>query len=146
MFKAEISGRGQKPYHATWSRTPPDASFPQPIPNKTAPALAKKLLTEAGFPNGFSTTFAFTVGQTATAEPLAALIKEALGKVGIQVEIQKKPDAEFNTLESDKKMPFFTDAATAWLPYTDYFFYLYFPPSPRWNFASFKSTKMEEVI
>ena len=35
-----------------------------------------------------------------------------------QVEIQKKPDAEFNTLEAEKKMPFFTDGATAWLPYT----------------------------
>src|SRR5260370_24807909 len=97
MFKAEISGRGKKLYDATWSTTPPDASFPQPIPNKTDPALAKKLLTEAGFPNGFSTTFAFTVGQTATAEPISALIKEALGKVRIQVEIQKKPDAALNT-------------------------------------------------
>jgi peptide/nickel transport system substrate-binding protein len=145
MFKASIFGRGKKLYDATWSTTPPDASFPQPIPNKTDPALAKKLLTEAGFPNGFSTTFAFTVGQTATAEPLSALIKEALGKVGIQVEIQKKPDAEFNTLESDKKMPFFTDAATAWLPYTYYFFYLYFTRDQRWNFASFKSTKMEDL-
>ena len=145
MFKASVFSRGKKLYDATWSTTPPDASFPQPIPNKTDPALAKKLLTEAGFPNGFSTTFAFTVGQTATAEPLAALIKEALGKAGIQVEIQKKPDAEFNTLESDKKMPFFTDAATAWLPYTYYFFYLYFTRDQRWNFASFKSTKMEDL-
>jgi peptide/nickel transport system substrate-binding protein len=145
MFKASIFGRGKKLYDATWSTTPPDASFPQPIPNKTDPALAKKLLAEAGFPNGFSTTFTFTVGQTATAEPLSALVKEALGKVGIQVEIQKKPDAEFNTLESDKKMPLFTDGATAWLPYTYYFFYLYFTRDQRWNFASFKSARMEEL-
>jgi peptide/nickel transport system substrate-binding protein len=145
MFKAAIFGRGRKLYDGTWSTTPPDASFPQPIPNKTDPALAKKLLGEAGFPNGFSTTFAFTVGQAATAEPLAALVKEALGKAGIQVEIQKKPDAEFNTLASERKMPFFTDGATAWLPYTYYFFYLYFTREQRWNFSSFKSTKMEEL-
>src|SRR4029450_2878758 len=145
MFKAAIFGRGKKLYDGTWSGTPPNASFPQAIPNKTDPALAEKLLAEAGYPNGFSTTFAFTVGQTATAEPGAALVKEALGKAGIQVEIQKKPDAEFNTLASERKMPFFTDGATAWLPYTYYFFYLYFTRDQRWNFSSFKSTKMEEL-
>jgi len=145
MFKAALFSRGTKLYDASWSTTPPDASFPQAIPNKTDPALAKKLLAEAGFPNGFSTTFAFTTGQAATAEPMAALLKEALGKVGIQVEIQKKPDAEFNTLESDKKMPLYTDGATAWLPYTYYYFYLYFTRDQRWNFASWKSTKMEDL-
>jgi peptide/nickel transport system substrate-binding protein len=145
MFKASIFGRGRKLYDAGWSTSPPDASFPQPMPNKTDPALAKKLLAEAGLPNGFSTTFAFSTGQAATAEPMAALLKEALGKVGIQVEIQKKPDAEFNTLESDKKMPFFTDAATAWLPFTYYFFYLYFTRDQRWNFASWKSKGMEDL-
>lgn len=145
MYKAAIFGRGTKLYDAAWTTTPPDASFPQPIPNKTDPALAKKLLAEAGFPEGFSTTFAFTAGQAATAEPMAALLKESLAKVGIKVEIQKKPDAEFNTLESDSKMPFFTDGATAWLPFTYYFFYLYFTRPQRWNFAAWKSTPMEEL-
>lgn len=145
MFKAAIFGRGTKLYGGTWATVPPDASFPQAIPNKTDLAKAKALLAEAGHPNGFSTTFAFTAGQTATAEPMAALVKESLGKIGIQVEIQKKPDAEFNTLESDKKMPLFTDGATAWLPYTYYFFYLYFTRDQRWNFSSWKSKKMEDL-
>ena len=144
MFQASIFGRGKKLYGARWS-TAPDASFPQPMPNHTDPAAAKKLLAEAGYPDGFSTTFAFSTGQAATAEPMAALVKEALGKVGIKVEIQKKPDAEFNTLESDKTMPFFTDAATAWLPFTYYFFYLYFTRDQRWNFASWKSLAMEQL-
>jgi peptide/nickel transport system substrate-binding protein len=145
MFKAAIFGRGTRLYGGTWATVPPDASFPQAIPNKTDLAKAKALLAEAGHPNGFSTTFAFTAGQTATAEPMAALVKESLGKIGIQVEIQKKPDAEFNTLEAEKKMPLFTDGATAWLPYTYYFFYLYFTRDQRWNFASFKSKKMEDL-
>ena len=144
IFKAAIFERGRKLYGADWS-TPPDASFPQPMPNKLDLAAARKLLAEAGHPNGFSTTFAFAVGQAATAEPLAALVKESLGKIGIQVEIQKKPDAEFNTLASERKMPLFVDGATAWLPYTYYFFYLYFTREQRWNFSSFKSTKMEDL-
>ena len=144
MFQAAIFGRGAKLYDAAWS-TPPNSHFPQAMPNRTDPARAKQLLAEAGHPDGFSTTFAFSTGQAATAEPLAALIKEALGKVGIQVDIQKKPDAEFNTLEADHGMPFFTDGATAWLPYTYYFFYLYFTRDQRWNFSNWKSPGMEEL-
>ena len=144
MFQASIFGRGKKLYGATWTEAP-DASFPQAMPNRTDPALAKSLLAEAGYPSGFSTTFAFSTGQAATAEPMAALVKEALGKIGIEVEIQKKPDAEFNTLESAKTMPFFTDGATAWLPFTYYFFYLYFTRDQRWNFASWKSAGMEDL-
>ena len=145
MFKAAIFGRGRTLYDGTWSGTPPDASFPQPMPVRTDLARARQLLTEAGLPNGFSTSFAFSTGQSATAEPMAALVKESLGKVGIQVDIQKKPDAEFNTLEAEKKLPFFTDGATAWLPYTYYFFYLYFTRDQRWNFSSWKSPAMESL-
>ncbi len=145
MFQAAIFGRGTKLFGADWTATPPDSTFPQAMPNKTDPARAKQLLAEAGLPDGFSTSFAYSAGQAGTAEPLAALLKEALGKVGIQVDIQKKPDAEFNTLESDKKMPFYTDGATAWLPYTYYFFYLYFTRDQRWNFSSWKSTGIEDL-
>jgi peptide/nickel transport system substrate-binding protein len=145
MFKAALFERGRKLYGADWSGLPPDSSFPQPMPLKTDPARAKQLLAEAGLPDGFKTTFAFSAGLAATAEPVAALLKEALGKVGIQVDIQKKPDAEFNTAESQKTLPFFTDAATAWLPATYYFFYLYFTRDQRWNFASWKSTEIEQL-
>jgi hypothetical protein len=45
MFKAAIFERGRKLYGADWT-TPPNASFPEPIPYKTDPALAKKLLDD----------------------------------------------------------------------------------------------------
>jgi peptide/nickel transport system substrate-binding protein len=145
MFKAALFERGRPLYGADWSGMPPDSSFPQPMPFKTDPARAKQLLADAGLPEGFKTSFTFSTGQAATAEPVAALLKEALGKVGIEVEIQKKPDAEFNTLESDKTLGFFVDAATAWLPATYYFFYLYFTRDQRWNFASWKNTDIEQL-
>jgi peptide/nickel transport system substrate-binding protein len=145
MFKAALFARGRRLYGAAWTGLPPNSGFPQPIPLKTDPTRAKKLLAEAGMPEGFKTSFAFSTGQAATAEPLAALLKEALGKIGIDVDIQKKPDAEFNTLESEKKMPFFVDAATAWLPATDYYFRLYFTRDQRWNFASWKNTDIEQI-
>jgi peptide/nickel transport system substrate-binding protein len=64
----------------------------------------------------------------------------------LDVEIQKKPDAEFNTMESDKTLGFFIDAGTAWLPATYYyFFYLYFTRDQRWNFASWKNADIEQL-
>ena len=144
MFQASIFGRGRKLFGAEWT-SPPDTSFPQPMPNRTDPARAKQLLAEAGFPSGFSTSFSYSVGQAATAEPVASLLKEALGKIGIQVDVQKKPDAEFNTLEADGKMPFYTDGATAWLPYTYYYFYLYFTREQRWNFSRWMNSEMADL-
>jgi len=144
MFKAALFGRGAKLFGADW-QAPPDSSFPQPIPNRTDPARAKTLLAEAGMPTGFNTTFAISAGQAATAEPAAALVKEALGRIGINVTIQKKPDSEFNTLEAEKKLPFYLDGATAWLPATDYYFRLYFTRDQRWNFANWKNTDIEQL-
>ena len=61
------------------------------------------------------------------------------------MDIQKKPDAEFNTLEAEKKLAFYIDGATAWLPSTDYYFRLYFTRDQRWNFASWKSPAIEQL-
>ncbi len=144
MFKAALFGRGAKLFGAGWT-TPPDSLFPQAIPTRTDAARAKQLLTEAGFPQGFSTTFAISAGQAATAEPTAALVKEALSRIGITVDIQKKPDAEFNTLEAEKKLPFYMDGATAWLPATDYYFRLYFTRDQRWNFANWKNPEIDRL-
>ena len=145
MFKAALFSRGAKLFGASWTETPPDSGFPQAMPTKTDLGRAKALLAEAGLAQGFSTTFAFSAGAAATAEPTAALVKEALGKIGIKVDIQKKPDAEFNTMEAEKKLPFYIDGATAWLPATDYYFRLYFTRDQRWNFANWKNKAIEDL-
>ena len=130
------SAAARKLYGGAWTATPPTPSFPQPCRRRPTSPRPRQLLTEAGFPNGFTTTFAFTAGQAATDEPVAALVKESLAQdrhpgrdpedAGRRVQHARRPS----------KMPFFTDGATAWLPYTDYFFYLYFTRDQRWNFAT----------
>ncbi|MEH2479829.1 peptide/nickel transport system substrate-binding protein [Nitrobacteraceae bacterium AZCC 2146] len=135
MFSAAIFKRGFPLYNASWS-APPTANFPQPMPVTTDIAKAKQLLTEAGFPNGFKTTFSINVGSAAVTEPMAALLKESLGKIGIEVDIQKLPDAQMSTQITEKKLPFFTEGSTAWLPTTDYFFRNFFTGNQRWNYSS----------
>jgi peptide/nickel transport system substrate-binding protein len=145
MFKAAIFSRGKPLFGGKWSGTPPDGSFPTEMPLHTDEAAAKKLLGEAGFPEGFNTTFTFSAGQAASAEPMASLIKESLGRIGIKVDIQKMPDAQFNTMEAEKKLVFYTDGATAWLPAPDYFFRIYFVGDQRWNFSNWSNAEVVKL-
>jgi peptide/nickel transport system substrate-binding protein len=145
MFKAAIFGRGAPLFNAAWSEAPTESRFPQPLPTRTDLAKAKQLLAEAGHPNGFETTFSFNVGSAAVAEPMAALIKESLAKVGIKVEIQKLPDAQISTLVTEKKLPFLTEQSIAWLPSTDYFFRNFFTGEQRWNYSSWNNPEVISV-
>ncbi len=147
MFKAALFGRGARLYGANWAdgKAPTGATFPIPQPVKTDLAEAKKLLTAAGFPDGFSTTFSFNVGQAGTAEPMAALLKESLEKIGIKVDIQKLPDAQMSTLINEKKVPFFTEGIVAWLPSMDYFYRNFYIGAIRWNYSSLNDPKLTEL-
>lgn len=145
MFTAALYRRGAPLWGASWKDLPDNGKFPQRLPYATNLDKAKGLLAEAGFPNGFKTTFSFNVGSAATSEPIAALIKESLGKIGIDVTVEKVPDAQMGTLISEKKLPFFTESAIAWLPSADYFFRVFFQGETRWNYGSFVNEELAEL-
>ena len=105
----------------------------------------RSLLSDAGYPDGFDTTFSFNVGGAAVTEPMAALVKELLGKIGIKVDIQKLPDAQISTQISEKKLPFLTEQSIAWLPSTDYFFRNFFTGDQRWNYSSWNNAEIVQV-
>ncbi|NIK47290.1 ABC transporter substrate-binding protein [Variibacter gotjawalensis] len=146
MFKAALFGRGAPLFGATWAdgKAPTGETFPIPQPLKVNLDDAKKLLASAGFPDGFSTTFSFNVGQAGTAEPMAALLKESLAKIGIKVDIQKLPDAQMSTLINEKKLPFFTEGIVAWLPSMDYFYRNFYIGTIRWNYSSLNDPQITE--
>src|ERR1700744_5395241 len=96
-------------------------------------------------PDGFSTTFSFNVGQASTAEPLSALLKESLAKIGIKVDIQKLPDAQMSTQITEKKLPFFTEGIVAWLPSTDYFYRNFYTGDQLWNYSSINNPELTRI-
>jgi peptide/nickel transport system substrate-binding protein len=146
MFKAALFGRGASLTGATWADgKPPSGAFPIPQPIKLDLDKAKAYLKSAGLPDGFSTTFSFNVGQSATVEPMAALLKESLGKIGIKVDIQKLPDAQMSTQISEKKLPFFTEGIVAWLPSTDYFYRNFYTGDQRWNYSSINNPELTAI-
>ena len=138
MFNAAIIRQGRPLFNASWS-SPPNGAFPQPMPVRTDLDKARRLLAEAGLEKGFKTTFTINVGSAPITEPMAALIKEALAKLNIEVEIQKLPDAQMGTFISEKKLALFTEGSSAWLPTTDYFFRTFFTGTQRWNYSSWKN-------
>ncbi|WP_315782062.1 MULTISPECIES: ABC transporter substrate-binding protein [unclassified Bradyrhizobium] len=146
MFKAALFGRGAPLYGATWADgKPPSGGYPIPQPIKLDLEKAKAYLKDAGMPDGFSTTFSFNVGQAATAEPMAALVKESLAKIGITVDIQKLPDAQMSTAINEKKLPFFIEGIVAWLPSTDYFYRNFYTGKQRWNYSSTDNAELEKI-
>ena len=145
IFKAALFERGAPLFGAGWQGSPPNGKFPQPLPLTQNLDRARALLAEAGYPNGLDTTFSFNVGSAATSEPLAALLKEALGRIGVRVEIQKLPDAQISTLVTEKKLPFLTETSIAWLPSTDYFFRNFFTGNQRWNYSSWNNAEVNAV-
>ena len=146
MFKAALFGRGAPLFDATWADgKPPSGAYPIPQPVKLDLDKAKAYLKEAGLPDGFATSFSFNVGQASTAEPMAALIKESLAKIGIQVDIQKLPDAQMSTAINEKKLPFFTEGIVAWLPSTDYFYRNFYTGEQRWNYSSINNPELVSI-
>ncbi len=146
MFKAALFARGTPLFGATWTDGKPTTSaFPFPQPIKLDLDKAREYLKAAGMPDGFSTTFSFNVGQASTAEPMAALVKESLGKIGIKVDIQKLPDAQMSTQINEKKLPFFTEGIVAWLPSTDYFYRNFYTGNQRWNYSSINNAELNAL-
>src|SRR5579863_537195 len=146
MFKAALFGRGTPLFGVEWKDGKPTTSaFPFPQPIKLDLDKAREYLKAAGMPDGFSTTFSFNVGQASTAEPMAALVKESLGKIGIKVEIQKLPDAQMSTQINEKKLPFFTEGIVAWFPTPDYFYSNFYIGNQRWNYASIDNKELTAI-
>lgn len=145
MFQAALFARGAKLYGGEWSGEPAESRYPQPMPLRTDLAEARRLLADAGMPNGFSTTFSFNVGSAAITEPMAALLKESLAKIGITVQLDKLPDAQMSTAIAEKKLPFYTEYGIAWLPSTDYFFRNFFQGESRWNYSAWNNPEIVAV-
>jgi peptide/nickel transport system substrate-binding protein len=146
MFKAALFGRGTPLFGAQWpDGQPTSGAYPVAQPVKLDLEKAREFLKAAGMPDGFSTTFSFNVGQASTAEPMAALVKEALAKINIKVDIQKMPDAQMSTQINEKKLPFFTEGIVAWLPSTDYFYRNFYIGDQRWNYSSINNPELTAI-
>jgi peptide/nickel transport system substrate-binding protein len=93
----------------------------------------------------FKTSISFSTANAGVAEPLSALVKEALAPLGIDVEIRKLPDAQLATVATNKSYDLITETTSAMLPSTDYFFRIFFLGASRWNLGNWTNREIVEL-
>lgn len=135
------------PMYGGKSAKPDSISWPQPSPYITDMEKAKALMAESGYPNGFETTLAFDMGTKEWSEPTVVLIQESLAELGITVNIEKVPNANFRSVLVEKSRPMIINNFGGWLNYPDYFFfYAYHGQDATFNGSSYKNPGMDKLI
>ncbi|MEF2074056.1 ABC transporter substrate-binding protein [Consotaella aegiceratis] len=146
MFQTAVSGLGGKLYGASWTDEPQNSGYPQPLPLHTDVDAAKKKLAEAGYPDGFETTLSYSVSRATFADPAAALVQEALAKIGITVKINKMPDPQMAEAETNKTIPMLIERSYAMFPSAEYFARIFMSGDSRWNFSSWNNEEVNEML
>ncbi|MDB5818607.1 MAG: hbpA [Rhizobacter sp.] len=145
LFRGASLGRGE-PLYGAGSTVPATSRFPQAYPYDTQLQKARQLMADAGLAEGFKTTFSYSTGDVAIAEPAALLIQEALRRIAITVDIQKVPAGQWGGLLTERRVPFFIDSSSAWFNDPDYFFRIFFQGDWRWNFGAFRNDEMAKLV
>src|SRR6202165_2421605 len=136
-----------KPMFGAAPGTPTEVAWPQPHGYTTDLAKAKKLLAEAGYPDGFETTLSFDLGFAGVNEPLCVLTQESLAQIGIKCTINKIPGATWRTELNKKVLPLYTNVFSGWLDYPEYFFiWCYHGKNSIFNTMSYQSKEMDGFI
>ncbi|MET3516374.1 peptide/nickel transport system substrate-binding protein [Pseudacidovorax sp. 1753] len=145
LFRGASLGHGQ-PLFGAASATPSRSTFPQPYPYETQLQKARELLAQAGHPEGFETRFSFNVGDATIGEPAALLIQESLARIGVRVTIDKVAGAQWGTLQTERRLPFYIDSSSAWFNDPDYFFRIFFQGDWRWNFGAYDNPELNALV
>jgi len=137
-----VFGHGM-PTHSPIS--PRHPYFNKQLSLKPDVAQAKKLLAEAGYPNGFKITLHVPVGRP-TRERMGVAVQHMLKQVGIEVEVQRMPYNRFQT-EVSGKAPFYMDGYFT-RPSIDTSTYPWHHSTGSWNSRMwhFKSARVDEVL
>jgi len=124
-----------------------EVAWPQAHKFNTDIEKAKKLMAEAGYPNGFETTLSFDLGFATANEPTAVLIQESLGQIGIKTTINKIPGSNFRSELNKKVLPLYINVFSGWLDYPEYFFiWCYHGKNSIFNTMSYQSRDMDAFI
>lgn len=121
-------------------------NWPQSGPFKTDQQRAKKLLADAGLPNGFETTLSFDMGGASIMEPLAVLVQESLSQIGIKVTLDRIPGANWRSSFMARKLPLIINSFNSFLDAPHYYFDFVYGKSSIFNSMNYESAKMEELL
>ena len=145
IIDVALYGRARPLFGGPDAVTTPE--WPQPHRYVTDPAKAKRLLAEAGYPNGFETTLSFDLGSAVVNEPLCVLVQEALGQVGIKVTLDKIAGANWRAAFTKKTMPLHSQMFGGWFNYPDFYFFIVYNGTSDtiYNSMDYHNPEMDEA-
>jgi peptide/nickel transport system substrate-binding protein len=121
-------------------------AWPQPTGYVTDIEKAKALMTQAGG-GAINTTISFDLGDATNCEPIAELIQESLGHIGITTTINKVPGSNWRSEMAKKSMPMMVNFFSGWLDYPEYFFFwCYSGQNAVFNTPSYVNKDMDAFI
>ncbi len=148
IMDGALYNRGVPMFGADPATTSFPPTWPTPSPYSTDLDKSKALLAEAGFADGFETTLSYDLSQATTREPIALLVQESLGKIGIKVTLEKVPGANWFANMASKSMPFVIAEFYPWHDYPEYhFFWTYHGGNNSvFNTCNYVNPKLDEQI
>jgi peptide/nickel transport system substrate-binding protein len=146
IFEQAAYGMGAKMWGASATK-PTEPVWPQPFPYDTDLDKAREMLGKSGYAKGFDVELSFNLGVADWAEPAALLIQESLGKIGINVTLNKVPGANWRTIALvEKKLPFLLENFGGWLNTPDYYFYWAYIEGNLFNASNYDKAEMAKLI
>ncbi|MBV9559439.1 MAG: ABC transporter substrate-binding protein [Bradyrhizobium sp.] len=144
IFQSVFRGRGTPLFGAKGEPKP--ASFPQPSDFNTDPDRAMALLKDAGRAGGFEANLMYSVAKAAYFDPLSLVVRDALGKIGIRVNIDRIPGAQFDERVVARNFQLLLDNRVAWLSLPDYWFTAFYTGTSTSNLGNFNDPKLDRML
>jgi peptide/nickel transport system substrate-binding protein len=146
IIDAAMFGVAKPMFGAASNDGPGGAVWPQPTGYSTDIEKAKALLQASGA-GPIDTTISFDLGDGVNSEPIAILLQESLGQIGIKTTINKIPGANWRSEMAKKSMPLMVNFFSGWLDYPEYFFFwCYSGQNAVFNTSSYVDKAMDAFI
>jgi len=144
IFQAAAFGRGLPMWGG--SEEINDIAWPRKTQYYTDIEKAKELMAASAYADGFDVPLSISLDLASWMEPTALLVQEALGKIGINVTIEKIPGANWRTaVLVEKRLPLHLENFGGWLNTPDYYFFWAYQDGHLFNSSNYRNEEVEEL-
>ncbi|EFL90909.1 ABC transporter substrate-binding protein [Ahrensia sp. R2A130] len=145
IFQTAAYGRGVPLWGG--SEQIDDIAWPRKTQYFTDLDKAREHMAKSKYADGFEVPLSISLDLASWMEPTALLVQEALGKIGITVEIEKIPGANWRTaVLVEKRLPLHLENFGGWLNTPDYYFFWAYQDGHLFNSSNYRNEEVEELV
>ncbi|MFK7892893.1 MAG: ABC transporter substrate-binding protein [Granulosicoccus sp.] len=145
IFQAAAYGRGLPLFGG--EEKIDDIAWPRKTQYYTDLEKAKEFMAASAYADGFDVPLSISLDLASWMEPTALLVQEALGQIGINVEIEKIPGANWRTaVLVEKRLPLHLENFGGWLNTPDYYFFWAYQHGHLFNSSNYHNQEVEDLV